>query len=374
MASLPALELAQIAAFGGRGTVAEGARQLGEVAAGVEFGLHVVGLGLGRGQFRRIVGLHATLFVTRGAGVPVETRISLSVHALRLRVLLLVLLVVALRLAGGELNLSAHLLAHHLLGDDAVADVGLEILERDALLLGRLFQVFHGCQVVLLADLVQPLDQLGFAGDAQFLALGEPELLVDEVAQQVLVGLGDLLHRGAVLARLVVQFLHGAVVVRARDDLVVDAGDDLLDRRAAVGALPARRDAQFAPERKLRAAPCENTKAAGVRKESKSHRVRARQAAQIPACSIDAIVNAWAAARRFRGDSGPNGGGSGRFSFELPRNNERGHGFQVSDQRPGSARPDSRTALRPGALGLSTAGPAEAHFAVTNASLLDYDH
>ncbi len=134
-------------------------------------------------------------------------------HALLLHVFLLVLLVVARHFAGGELHLFAHLLAHHLLGNDAVADIGLEVLTRYALVLGRLFQVFHGIQVVLLADFVQPLDQLGVAGNAQFLALGEPELLVDEVAEQVLVARGDLLHGGAVLARFLVHFLHGAVVV-----------------------------------------------------------------------------------------------------------------------------------------------------------------
>ena len=117
------------------------------------------------------------------------------------------LLEVALGLAGGELNQLAHLLPHHLLGDDAVANVGFEVFKRDALLLGGLLQVFHRFHMVLLADLVQALDQPGFASDAQLLALGEPQLLVDQVAQQILVGRGDILLRGAVLARLFVQFL-----------------------------------------------------------------------------------------------------------------------------------------------------------------------
>jgi hypothetical protein len=43
--------------------------------------------------------------------------------------------------------------------------------------------------MLLLADIVQPVHQLGFPIDAEFLALGEPELLVDKVAQQVLVRL-----------------------------------------------------------------------------------------------------------------------------------------------------------------------------------------
>ena len=51
-----------------------------------------------------------------------------------------------------------------------IADILLEILKRNALLFGSLFQILHGFQVVLLADVVQPFDQLGVAVDAQFLA------------------------------------------------------------------------------------------------------------------------------------------------------------------------------------------------------------
>ncbi len=125
-----------------------------------------------------------------GSSVPeglVEMRISAQPLALRLHVVLLVPLVVALHLAGSHLNVFANLLPHHLLGDDLVADVGFEVLERHALLPGCLFQVLDGFQVVLLANFVQPLDQLRLAGDVQFLALGEPQLLVDQVAQQILV-------------------------------------------------------------------------------------------------------------------------------------------------------------------------------------------
>ena len=63
-------------------------------------------------------------------------------------------------------------------------------------------------------------------------------MLVDEVAQQIFVRRGDLLERAcAVLASLLVHFRQGAVIVRARDDLVVHPGDDVLDRGAAIGAL-----------------------------------------------------------------------------------------------------------------------------------------
>ena len=38
--------------------------------------------------------------------------------------------------------------------------------------------------MILLAKLVHPLDQLGFACDPQLLALGNQELLIDQIAQK----------------------------------------------------------------------------------------------------------------------------------------------------------------------------------------------
>ena len=92
--------------------------------------------------------------------------------------------------------------------------------------------------MVLLADFVEPLHQLRIAGNAEIFAPGEPELLIDEIAEQILVGGGDLLHGGSsVLASLLVNLSHGAVVVRAGNDLIVYAGNDVFDRRATIGAL-----------------------------------------------------------------------------------------------------------------------------------------
>ena len=79
----------------------------------------------------------------------------------------------------------------HLLGDDLVLQVLLEIFEGDALACGGLFQVLHGFQLHLLAHFVEPLDHFGVGGDAQVFALFEQQLLVDQVAQDVLVLLGD---------------------------------------------------------------------------------------------------------------------------------------------------------------------------------------
>src|SRR6202007_637686 len=92
----------------------------------------------------------------------------------------------------------------------------------------------HGGQVVLFADLVESIDQLGLTGNAKFFSLGQPELLVDQIAKQVLVRLGDVLHGGATLPHLLVAFALGTVVVRLGNDLIVDARNNLFYRRAAV--------------------------------------------------------------------------------------------------------------------------------------------
>ena len=67
--------------------------------------------------------------------------------------------------------------------------------------------------MILLSDLIQPLDQLGFAGDAQFLTLGEQELLIDQVAQQVGLLLLQLAGRNGLLPGLCGQLFRGSIVV-----------------------------------------------------------------------------------------------------------------------------------------------------------------
>ena len=94
-------------------------------------------------------------------------------------------LVVGQDIGLGHVEMAADLIPHHLLGNDAIADVGLEILVGDALRRGRLLQILHGGQVILLADIVQPAHQFGFPGNAEVLAFGEQELLIDQVAQKI---------------------------------------------------------------------------------------------------------------------------------------------------------------------------------------------
>ena len=195
--------LAQIAAGGRRGAVAEAPRQLRKVSAGVQPRLNVVRLCFGRRNLGRIV----------GSLRPRGNQNLAQPHALRLCVILFVLLVVPLHLAGSHLDMLANFLPHHLLGDDLVADVGLEVLEGHALVSGRLLQIVNRIQVVLLADLVQALYKFRFTGDVQFLALREPQLLVDQVAQQIPAFARYLLHRCAVLPSILVQLGFRTVVV-----------------------------------------------------------------------------------------------------------------------------------------------------------------
>ncbi len=159
----------------------------------------------------------------------VGMRISLRCTCSGSSEVLLVGVVVGELIGVGHVEMAADLVAHHLLADDLIADVLLEVFEGDALLGGGLLEGLHVGQVVLLADVVELADGLGVAGDAELLALGEQELLIDEVAEQVMdavveVGLGEIL-----LASFLQELVFGGLVLGAGDDLVVDAGDGIFD-------------------------------------------------------------------------------------------------------------------------------------------------
>ncbi len=61
------------------------------------------------------------------------------------------LVVILLDFLVGHANVAADFLTDHSLGQDVVLHVLFEILKRNALRLGSLFQVFHGVGVHLLA-------------------------------------------------------------------------------------------------------------------------------------------------------------------------------------------------------------------------------
>ncbi len=135
----------------------------------------------------------------------------------------------------GHVEMAADLIAHHLLADDLIADVLLEVFEGDALLSGGLLEGLHGGEVVFLANVVELANGFGVAGDAELLALGEQKLLVDEIAEEITdavveVGLGEI-----VLASLLEELLFGRLVLGAGDDLVVDARNGVFDDVAVGG-------------------------------------------------------------------------------------------------------------------------------------------
>ena len=85
----------------------------------------------------------------------------------------------------------------------------------------------------VLAHFVEPLDHFGVGGDAQVLAFFEQQLLVDQVAQNVFVPLGDDLVgiRRVLLLRFLFQLFFAAQVFGARNNLIINAGYNLLDHR-----------------------------------------------------------------------------------------------------------------------------------------------
>ena len=66
-------------------------------------------------------------------------------------------------------------------------------------------------EVVLLANVVELADDFGVAVDAEFLALGEQKLLVDEVAEEVIDGLVEVGLGEIVLAGVLEELLLGAL-------------------------------------------------------------------------------------------------------------------------------------------------------------------
>ena len=96
---------------------------------------------------------------------------------------------------------------------------------------GFLFQILHGIELHVLAHLVELLDQIGIAGDAQIFAFFEKQLLVDQIAQHVFFPLGvDLVGVVRILLlHFVLKLILAARKLRAGNDLIVHAGDDFFD-------------------------------------------------------------------------------------------------------------------------------------------------
>src|ERR1700692_2544109 len=142
-----------------------------------------------------------------------------------------VLLVKPLLLVFVHGQLRAYFLANHFLRDYLVAQVLLEFFIGSALGLGRLLQFFHGSQIHLLASLVQTLDECPVPGNAHFLALLQKQLLVNQVPQNVALPFRkSAVGRGRVLLlNLLLELVAAPHVLRARNDLVIDAGNNIIE-------------------------------------------------------------------------------------------------------------------------------------------------
>ena len=218
-----ALPVAEVAAGSGIGAAGVGAGEGGEVSAGAKLAGDGVGLGLG--------GVELGLGCVLGGG---DEDLA-EVYLLGDSEVLGVGVVVGELIGVGHVEMAADLVAHDLLADDLIADVLLEVFEGDTLLGGGLLEGLHGGKVVLLANVVELADGFGVAVDAEFLALGEQELLIDEIAEEVAdalveVGLGEI-----VLAGFLQELIFGGLVLGAGDDLVVDARDGIFDDGAVGG-------------------------------------------------------------------------------------------------------------------------------------------
>ena len=132
------------------------------------------------------------------------------------------------------------------LGEQAGADIVLEIFPVGALRGDGFFEVFHGIDFILDANLIELFDDFGLDIDAHILAALDEQRLVNQIAESVFLAVFDvgleLLGSAFALAFLLGVLFGGStrfVELGAGDDLVVDAGDDFLDG-LGVGAFDER--------------------------------------------------------------------------------------------------------------------------------------
>ena len=116
--------------------------------------------------------------------------------------------------------------ADHLLHDDLIALVLLEVFEGDALRGGRLLQVVQRFHLHFLAHVVEPLEQFGVAGNAQVGGFFQKELVIDKIAQNSFFTIFVNLFRigGIVLQGFLSGCFLAVLEVGEGDNPVVDPG------------------------------------------------------------------------------------------------------------------------------------------------------
>src|SRR5208282_3259353 len=231
-----ALETLEVAAVFRRRSIGVLFRQLFKLCALVNLLEHILRFGLGGGQrcLRLRLRWRLGLRVFAGSGFGGRfgrdqnfTQANL-LGLLHLRAVLLIELLHVVLVHG---QFRAHFLPNHALRDDLVAHGLLEVLIRSSLRLRRFLQVFHGFEVHLLAHFIEALDEFGIAGDAEVFAFLQQELLVNQIAQNVALLLGEnAVGVGSVLLlNFLLELIAAADVFRARNDFVVYPGDNLFD-------------------------------------------------------------------------------------------------------------------------------------------------
>ncbi len=141
-------------------------------------------------------------------------------------------LIVLLHVRVRQLQLPSHLVPHHLLLQNLVADLRLEILEVDTLLLRRLRQIVHRRQLVVLANLIQTPYHIRVRVQTQFLCLRKQKLFVDHVTQHVPLRQRQIPRAHMVLLRVARQLMLRPLHIAATDDLIVYPRDHILHHLA----------------------------------------------------------------------------------------------------------------------------------------------
>src|SRR5262249_51673164 len=103
------------------------------------------------------------------------------------------------------------------------------------------FELLHGVDLVLDANLVEPLDHVRLNTDTHVLSALHQERLIDQVAQRVLLAFvngGFELFRSALALALLASIVFGcktsAVIFRTSNDFIVYARDDLFNGSSAL--------------------------------------------------------------------------------------------------------------------------------------------
>jgi len=124
-----------------------------------------------------------------------------------------------------------HFLPDHPLRHDLVTQILLELFIGCALRFGRFLQFFHGLELHFLAHFVEALDEFGVTCNAQVLTFLQQKLLINQIAENILLLIGKVAVGvgGILLLHFLFKLVTAPDVFRAGDDFIVYPGDDLFD-------------------------------------------------------------------------------------------------------------------------------------------------